>query len=292
MVTPVLHWELVTPIYIYATITFIIEGSVHFAIALKIWRNRLHQKDDMVYLYKIFFITFLSWAAIGFIATFSYLIAPLSFDPAIPMTRSGFDIEHPSLFIANVLREAEKCFTWVTLIGVLVASYTIRYGSLVASKRILHNKLIMIPAVILFTVANILDNIAVQIQPGGNAIVMLDIGPSTALILGIIMGFYFGAVFHLHKTTSFAPWEAEKTLRKRINLLVAGVLLEVIAYVLTILSFLSVTLQTSTSADASFALFQIILLISVRAIFVLAPVVMYFAFRKSPQQYALEQTSK
>ncbi len=206
------------------------EAILYLLIALYI-KKRGKQGDSAFPLNTIVFFAFLGGFIFSMFDNIDYLLAGLSFDPAQYGTAVGYDLTHPSLFIANIFRDIGMAGIMLNIWGLLIASIQIKSGSAISEKKILKNKFVLIIILGISTLIVGFDILGVRITHSGTVVEALysDVS-SIFLIFGVIMYFIAALLFRRASVGAFPsdndkqtnPHLFQRTKRFSTGILVTG----------------------------------------------------------------------
>ncbi len=273
----------------------LVEAMFFISIAFIVKNRGGHTFKEQYYLNRTFFFAFLSWFVYIISDAFLFPFAALSFEGVSVTTKTtftGYPLEYPSLFIANVLRDVAMAGGILNLVFIFIGAYQIRFGRAKCQKEITHNVLAFVLILLFIGATVFFDGIKVSIYPiadGKDPSVnpVYDL-PQIILLFSTIV-LYFISAISLRKSMSIGMSEKEQPLQRRLRLLSVGVLLMGVGHLYWVFKGIFGLLPgigpfITTNAIA--------LLLIGHAIWTLSPILMYFALRKTENDEALKEMVK
>ncbi len=200
--------------------------AIVFCIVAFMVKNRGGKTfKDQYMLNRVLFVGFLFWGLCMFLDVFYYMLAPQDFNPTIEVIMAGYDFTHPSLFIANILRDVSMVGGYGFLWSLFIAAYIIRNGEAKTKQVLTKNPLflIFIFAYGIFFVFT--DELYVWIRPGQDTVVNAVFSGISLLTLFVTIIMYISIAFYFRRAASIGIYSAEPAFRRRIIVLSSAVLL-------------------------------------------------------------------
>ncbi|HMF33612.1 MAG TPA: hypothetical protein VKK79_19470 [Candidatus Lokiarchaeia archaeon] len=274
--------SVIPPEEIWVAIPKVIEIFFFVLIAIGVKNRGGRSYKDQYYLNRTFFFAFLSWVFYITCDLFIFLFAAVSFDPTVPITAVGYDLGHPSLLVANILRDIGLTGGLLNAIFLLIAAMQIRYGEKETKRKVTRNPISIIVIVAFLVIGGAFDMIKVQIGSNGNVSINPYYASVTIITLSTAVGVYFAAAFALRSSLYYNIKEAPPLLRRRLRLLSFGVLLMgvgeaywILKGVLNLVPAFTVFITTN----------DLWLKIAGHCIWILSPVLIYLGLRELPVEF-------
>lgn len=120
---------------------------------LLIKKEAMKKREDPGYMInKVYIIAFYAWFFYMVLDTIIPIIAPLSYNGEVNVSfLIGYDLQYPSLFIANVLRDIQLICAFIMIIFTYGATQIIKFGEEIGIKKFKRKKIL-----VFFTIATIL----------------------------------------------------------------------------------------------------------------------------------------
>lgn len=252
--------------------------AITFIVIAYIIKNRAGKAfKDQYLLNRILIIGFLAWAQYITLDLFLYLIAPQSFDPNIAILSTGYDLAHPSLLLANILRDIATVGGYTFIWSMFLAAYIILHGEAQTRRRFFNNP-VFIVAILAYGVFFIFtDEIFVQIRPGQDTVVNMFASGLSLVTLTITITIYVISALFFRKASSIGIYSTTPALRRRIKLLSVAVLL--LAFTL-VYWLVKGVLESLPGVGTVVLSINILLEIIGHGMWSLAPILMYISLRE------------